>query len=176
MAKWIETRARQILRETQTLRIPVPVDLIAHRLGLEVEGAALGHDVSGVLVVRGGKGLIGYNQADAPVRQRFTIAHEIAHYILHGTEDSGVFIDKGYTAVFKRDGKSTKGEHLREIQANQFAAALLMPADLVRNAVRALRFDFSDERALKELANQFGVSTLAMSLRLANLEIFQSAT
>jgi len=55
----------------------------------------------------------------------FTIAHEIGHFILHHGE-SDLFIDTTYVAF--RDSESTKGENRAEIQANQFAAALLMPA------------------------------------------------
>jgi Zn-dependent peptidase ImmA (M78 family) len=41
-----------------------------------------------MLVVKGERGAIGYNSTHARVRQRFTISHEIAHYLLH-TKKSG---------------------------------------------------------------------------------------
>jgi Zn-dependent peptidase ImmA (M78 family) len=170
--KTIEARAAEVLQKTDALRIPVPVDLVAHRLGLVVEPASLGEDVSGVLVVDGDHGTIGVNKAHPPVRQRFTVAHEIGHFILH-RDRSGLFIDKGYTAVY-RDSTASKGEERGEIQANQFAAALLMPQDLLVEAVEHRGFDLGDEEALADLAREFQVSLQAMTYRLSNLAIFPS--
>jgi Zn-dependent peptidase ImmA (M78 family) len=68
--------------------VPVAIDLVAQRLNLTMEAAALGENVSSMLVVKGERGAIGYNSTHARVRQRFTISHEIAHYLLH-TKKSG---------------------------------------------------------------------------------------
>lgn len=168
----IEDRAAKVLQKAEALRAPVPVDLVAHRLGLVVEATTLGDDVSGVLVVRDGKGTIGVNQTHPSVRQRFTIAHEIGHYVLH-RERSSLFIDKSYTAVY-RDTRSSKGDDRPEIQANQFAAALLMPRELVLAEVEKHGFDLGDEAALERLAEKFQVSLQAMTYRLSNLGIFPS--
>jgi Zn-dependent peptidase ImmA (M78 family) len=127
--------------------------------------------VSGVLVVQDGRGVIGVNASDAPVRQRFTIAHECGHYELH-KERMPVFIDKQFLrpmlAVF-RDGKSSSGEDRLEREANAFAASLLMPEHLVLEEVSRLRLDVEDDAAVDELARRFEVSRQAMSFRLANL-------
>lgn len=168
--KSIEQRAVQLLEEHGAMRAPVPVELIAHRLGLVVESAALGNDVSGLLVVKDGRGTIGVNQTHVPVRQRFTIAHEIGHYVLH-REEAELFIDKGYAAA-RRDRTTSTGEDYGEIQANAFAAALLMPEPLVSAEVDRLAFDLGDEDALEALADKFQVSLQAMTFRLSNLEIF----
>lgn len=163
----IEAQAQQLLEESDSLQLPVPVDRVAAHLGLQVEVALLGDDVSGVLVVDQGKGTIGINIAHAEVRQRFSIAHEIGHFVLHQTK-APLFIDKTYT-VYRRDEHSSTGEDLQEIQANQFAAALLMPEALVRQETAKTGFDLGDEIALGSLAATFAVSTQAMSFRLANL-------
>jgi len=63
-----------------------------------------------------------YNDPHPLVRQRFSIAHEIGHFILHQKQGQ-LFIDKTYK-VFLRDQLSSSGENIQEIQANQFAAAL----------------------------------------------------
>ncbi len=141
-------------------------------MGLSLLPAELGDDISGVLVVEGNSGTIGYDPTQAPVRQRFTIAHEIGHFVLH-TSTSGVFIDKRYTAVFRRDQDSATGEHLEEIQANQFAASLLMPEDLLLSELRNHHFDLGDEQGLRELADRFQVSAQAMSIRLSGLGVFR---
>src|SRR5690606_22147980 len=101
-------------------RVPVPISMVAHRLGLATEAVVLKEDMSGMLVVEGDVGAIGYNASHAPVRQRFTIAHEIAHYVLHAknkNQRSRVFIDRYVT--FRRDQKSSKGEDHEGVQANQ---------------------------------------------------------
>jgi hypothetical protein len=47
----VEGRAEQVLRKTNTYRKPVPIEVLAHRLNLTTEPAALGQSVSGILVV-----------------------------------------------------------------------------------------------------------------------------
>jgi Zn-dependent peptidase ImmA (M78 family) len=163
----IEVKAHKLLEDHNCLRRPVPLDVLAHRLGLRVQPAILSDDISGVLVLDGNMGTIGVNSSHAPVRQRFTIAHEIGHYELHRTS-SRLFIDKAYPA-FLRSEASSSGEDRQEVQANQFAAALLMPADLVRAEARKSGFDLADESSLAGLADAFQVSRQAMSFRLANL-------
>lgn len=170
--KEIEDQAAQLLERAQALRLPVPVELVAHRLGLTVEPAPLGEGVSGVLVISDGSATIGVNQSHPAVRQRFTVAHEIGHYLLH-RKSGDLFIDKAYTAVF-RDTKSSAGEDRIEVQANLFAAALLMPQDLVLREIRHCKFDLGDEDALEQLAATFNVSQQAMSYRLSNLGVFPS--
>ena len=151
----------------------MPVDIVAHRLNLEVEAAPLGEGVSGVLVVNDKAGTIGYNATQSVVRQRFTIAHEIGHYILHAAEAKDpLFIDKQYTASYRRDAASAKGEDIQEIQANSFAASLLMPEDLLLQELERMRFDMVDEDALIQLSDKFEVSTQAMSIRLGGLGVF----
>jgi Zn-dependent peptidase ImmA (M78 family) len=167
----IEAQARRILHEAGIVAVPIPIEKLAFRIGLNVEAVDLGDEVSGVLILNNGTGTIGYNWAHPHVRQRFTIAHEIGHYVLHQADDQ-LFIDRQYTAVFRRDQDSSSGEHRREIEANRFAAALLMPENLVLKEISRLDFDLGDERALTDLASKFQVSTQAMSLRLSNMGIF----
>lgn len=175
MKQKIEEKAEEILRTTGSFQIPIQVDVVAHRLGLQVQAAILGEDISGILVVDGGQGTIGYNQHQAEVRQHFTIAHEIGHFLLHLDKEghSDLFVDRRYAAIYHRDGRSAAGEDENEREANQFAAALLMPASLLCEEVEKHDFDFGDEEALDLLAKRFQVSTQAMSIRLAALGIFK---
>jgi Zn-dependent peptidase ImmA (M78 family) len=169
----LENRARQVLKQTGIDSVPVPIHLVAKRLGLLVEGAKLGDEVSGILVVEGGRGVIGYNIAHPLVRQRFTIAHELGHYVLHSS-DSTLFIDEHYFAAF-RDRRSGDGTDAREREANSFAACLLMPAHLLKHAIENRRLDLGDEDGLGELARLFQVSSQAMMFRLANLGLLPIA-
>jgi hypothetical protein len=100
----VEERAEQVLWKTDTYREPVPIELLAHRLKLTTEAASFGQDVSGMLVVENERGAIAYNSTHSHVRQRFTVAHEIAHFVLHLKKNrrSQLFIDR--YVVFRRDG------------------------------------------------------------------------
>jgi Zn-dependent peptidase ImmA (M78 family) len=167
-SKAIERKAEALL--TRFKEPPIPVNVVAQLLGLEVEPADLGDDVSGILVVSGDRGVIGFNKAHPLVRQRFTIAHEIAHFVLHRSEHS-LFIDKHYRAFFRNE-KSAKGTDWRERAANAFAAALLMPEGMARRAAKVHEFELGDEDGpVEELARAFQVSTQAMTFRLVNLGI-----
>lgn len=173
-AETIEQRAIEVLQNTAMWDVPIPVSDIAMCLGLDLEEMELGDEVSGILVVGNGTGAIGYNVIDSPTRQRFTIAHEIGHYILH-KEDQELFIDKEYAATFRRDESSASGTNYHEIQANRFAAALLMPRELVISEFENLAFDLGGEETLLELAKRFGVSAQAMSIRLSGLGLLEEA-
>jgi Zn-dependent peptidase ImmA (M78 family) len=169
----LETRAEKTLRDTDTYRVPVAIDVVARRLNLTMEAAALGENISGMLVVKVGRGAIGYNSAHARVRQRFTISHEIAHYLLHTkkSEKAQLFIDRHVT--FRRDENSSAGVDRDEVEANQLGAALLMPRGLVQQEIERHDLNLDDEEAISLLAKRFHVSTAAMSNRLVNLRMLR---
>jgi len=168
----LEQRANDVLTSLNAYDLPVPLEVVAHRLGLVVERVPLGEGISGVLVVSEGRGRIGVNSEQPTVRQRFTIAHEIGHFLLH-REDSDLFIDKTYVAF--RDSESAKGEERAEIQANQFAAALLMPAQLVQRELSDELVDLAATDTIDQLAARFGVSVQSMAFRLENLGLMSKS-
>jgi len=169
----VDQHAEKILRETETYKVPVPIEVVAQRLNLKTEAAALGDNVSGMLVVEDDRGAIGYNSSHARVRQRFTVAHEIAHFILHLKKNrrSQLFIDP--FLIFRRDDNSATGNDKEEVQANRFGAALLMPATLLRKEIKKHGLDLDDEDALSFLAKRFHVSTVAMTYRLNALGLLR---
>ena len=169
----LEQHAEQILRQTDTYRVPVAIEVLAHRLKLTTEAAALGDNISGLLVVENGRGAIGYNSEHPPVRQRFTVAHEIAHYLLHVKQNrpSQLFIDR-YVA-FRSDAVSSTGNDRDEVEANRLGAALLMPEGLVRAEIKKHDLDLDDDAAVALLAKQFYVSTAAMTNRLTSLRLLR---
>lgn len=163
----IERKATRLLREAGIDGVPVPVDEVASNLGIDVQFADLDEGCSGVLV-RGKSGkrpVIGVNWADHPNRQRFTIAHEIGHYLLH--KGSPVFVDTGHSVSFRSTAGS--GSRREEVEANWFAAALLMPKGKVEAAFADCEFGVTDDDDLRALATQFGVSRQAMAIRLSVL-------
>ncbi|MGO9603122.1 MAG: ImmA/IrrE family metallo-endopeptidase [Candidatus Binataceae bacterium] len=168
----IERRTFELLRKFGLTRPPVDVLLIAKEKGIRVEMTDFGADCSGVLVRKDGRAVIGVNWTDPPVRQRFTIAHELAHYDLHGGD---TYVDRGQYIVQFRDSSSGSGSKIEEREANQFSAALLMPSSWIREAFLAQPFDLTDDEGLRTLATKFEVSTQAMSYRLGNLRLLEMA-
>jgi hypothetical protein len=129
-------------------RLPVPIDQIADdHFGLLVRerspeemasapGAPeldSGQSLSGLLLA--GPGEIWVNAAEArewPPRRRFTIAHELGHWVMHRREgQQSLFCRHGSVEPSERD-ESPPEQLTHEDEANIFAAALLMPADLMR--------------------------------------------
>lgn len=107
------------------------------------------------------------------MRQRFTIAHEIAHFLLHVKKNnkSQLFIDRSVT--FRRDENSATGDDNHEVEANQLGAALLMPRELVQQEIKKHDLDLDDEDAISFLAKRFQVSAAAITNRLANLRMLR---
>lgn len=172
--QYIEKKADEVLEQTNSMSMPINIKSVAEKLGLQVVPYELGDDISGVLLVKDGRTTIGYNlkQVGNIVRTRFTIAHELGHYILKH-ERGGLFVDdykRHFAATFRNEESST-GEDIQEREANAFAAAILMPKKILINKVSTHRLDFTDDKNLKSLADEFKVSQIAMSYRLANLGI-----
>ena len=112
---------------------------------------------------RGSDVTILVNQSDPPFRKRFTIAHELGHIYLHLQSD-GEFVDT-QVDLFRDTGETADNlspERAMEVQANQFAAGLLMPSELVRS-------QFQTCSRVDELARIFNVSEEAMGIRLSRL-------
>ena len=137
---------------------PVPVDSIAEDLlGLRVGEAEMA--VSGLLVPAARE--VWLNAAEAaqsPARRRFTLAHEIGHWVCQVREGRGAPIH----CRLEPGGPPVADPAERE--ANVFAAELLMPEDAVRRAV-------ARGAAATDLEALFGVSPPAMAWRLYNLGI-----
>src|SRR5437868_411530 len=75
--------ALELLARLGTTTVPVPVESIAKQVGALVTYEALDSDVAGILFRDETRKVIGVNSAHAVVRQRFTIAHELGHLLLH---------------------------------------------------------------------------------------------
>jgi Zn-dependent peptidase ImmA (M78 family) len=152
---------------------PIDVERIASELDLEVVHDNLGPGVSGLLVTNSHGACIVVQESDAPNRQRFSIAHEIGHYVLRHQFTAGehVHVDKG-NFVSMRGPSASSGENQMEVEANQFAASLLMPSKLVTSRCRELsRGGVVFDQHVTELANEFRVSEQAMTIRLTTLGI-----
>jgi len=137
---------------------PVDVSGLAKAIGVNVwESDALPNNVSGQILrdpLNGGsKGYsILVRSTDSYVRRRFTVAHELAHFILHRKSIGSVFSDDN----LYRSGLPNQ----QEIEANRYAANLLMPVPLLRKHAQVLGLDAA------KLAPVFEVSEAAMKIRL----------
>ncbi|MBN8853025.1 MAG: hypothetical protein BGO55_14165 [Sphingobacteriales bacterium 50-39] len=167
--KAINAKAKAILSTFNDFLLPIKVEEIAKMRGLKVLPYPLENEVSGILVIEGQLGTIGYNQHESRVRRRFTIAHELGHFELH-RDQSQLFVDKTFKVMFRSTAPSIESSNLRlEREANAFAASLLMPDDLVNAEIENMEFDLGSEESIKELAKRFDVSTTAMYYRMTNL-------
>lgn len=172
--KFIREVAEKLLNKHCPQGVPVDPAQIAEQLGIEVRLEKVDDGLSGFLLrdQKSNRVVIGTNLRHHPNRQKFTIAHELGHFLLH--EAATVHVDErkpGYI-VQRRDSKSSTGEDVFEREANLFAAELLMPAkalakDFQSRAVDILADD--DQAYLKTLADKYGVSTHALTVRLAYL-------
>ena len=167
--KAICERAKSLLDENKVTAPPVSVERIAKKLGARLRFSPLDDELFGMIYVKDGEPIIGVNSLHHPNRQRFTIAHECGHLLFHKEEiTKEVHIDKGFPMLM-RDSVSAAGINEMEIQANLFAAELLMPVPLLIEAIGNQPFDIDDESAVSTLAKTFKVSPSAMRYRLGNL-------
>jgi Zn-dependent peptidase ImmA (M78 family) len=144
----------------ETAAYPVDPVGVARSLGINVFQAPLTNTLSGMIAkVSADAGTdIVVNSEHAPVRQRFTVAHELGHYVALTSDPERASMP----FIHRRDTLSACGTDSEEIFANQFAAELLMPRAEVLNS-RRMGLD------LYRLAARFHVSVDAMSYRLKNL-------
>ncbi len=151
-------------------KAPVDVEAVTARLRLKLIYMDLGDDVSGLLISKGDSTVIAVQESDHPNRQRFTIAHEIGHYCLRHQFEQGehVHVDRGHL-ITPRNSRSSTGADPKEIEANQFAACLLMPSKLLSRSIEKLKLDSLRDDHVEKLAREFGVSEQAMTIRLSTL-------
>ncbi|MBO9682366.1 MAG: ImmA/IrrE family metallo-endopeptidase [Flavisolibacter sp.] len=165
--------AQDLIREHSLLATPIKVEDIARSMGIKVIPYPLEQNMSGLLVLEKNSAVIGYNQNEARVRRRFTVAHEIGHYVLHRDKsDRQVFVDKNFKAMFRSFESANEPTVAKlETEANVFAACLLMPETLVREEVGKTELDLGGEDSIRDLAKIFDVSSTAMHYRLLNLNL-----
>ncbi|HEX4334361.1 MAG TPA: ImmA/IrrE family metallo-endopeptidase [Polyangiaceae bacterium] len=167
----VRRRAERLLVECgEEDSIPINLEKIARILGLDLIKTDLADDVSGLLIADGEHTRICVRKQDALVRQRFTIAHEIGHHELaHQFGDNEhVHVDRGHV-IRMRSPRSSTGEDRMEIEANQFAASLLMPEKAVRSVVMRAGHAPVSDTVVTDLARAFKVSEQAMTIRLTVL-------
>lgn len=169
----IDRHAAELLASYGVTAPPVHVEQIAISKGIQVVRSAAEWNESGFLLRDNERVIIGVNSRNSSKRQRFTIAHELGHWCLH--EGKPLIVDQS-VMINKRDDVSSQATDVEEIDANHFAAELLMPKQFVADAVRRhMRTGIgSREELVTTLARDFDVSTDAMGWRLINLGVLSS--
>jgi Zn-dependent peptidase ImmA (M78 family) len=166
MADKIADTVETLLQKFNVRHPPVPVDKIVRKLNLLLASLPADDEISGAIVRKDGRVVIAVNPAHHINRQRFTIAHELGHYFLHeGLEEH---VDENFRVAW-RNADSSKAINWVEIQANRFAAELLMPTSFLQSDLDAL--DRIDKRTVALLATKYVVSPEAMKIRLSQLGI-----
>lgn len=143
--------ARKLVVEAGIMQPPVSLHKIITHLqslhDLEVFSYALGENISGVSVLEEESITIGYNQREGWYRRRFTIAHEIGHFLMgHQHQEESPEVEG------MRDP--------RETEADQFAAELLLPLKHFKTDYKAGTKD------LQTLSQKYQVSRSAVSVKI----------
>lgn len=144
-------------------KFPIAVGAIAKDLGIHVKVSTLPAGISGEIKDEKGVIVIRVNRHDTKERQRFTLAHEIAHFLLHRDRiGDGITDDILYRS---------KLSDFMEIQANRLAADILMPGHLLERKLLELTQDVElrDEQKIERLAEVAGVSTTAIKIRIGKI-------
>ena len=148
------------------------MDRIAKRNGIKIRYEPLDDDLSGMIFLKDNQAVIGVNAHHRPNRQRFTIAHELGHFFLHSDVlKQGAHVDTMIT-MLKRDQNAALGTVNIEVEANQFAAELLMPKKFVRDYLireGIAQTAVADDTVVENLAKAFRVSVSSMAIRLATI-------
>ncbi|PYE89963.1 ImmA/IrrE family metallo-endopeptidase [Phyllobacterium leguminum] len=141
---------------------PVDVETLSHALGVPVHYANLDNDTSGMIEKTGPNEFRIIVNANHPeTRQRFTIAHELGHYMLHRhLIGDGIDENRAYRSSVNGIYKNRNIGPAQETQANKFAVSVLMPDGLL-NIVR----DNPNYNSPAARARALGVSEQAYCIR-----------
>lgn len=169
--KYIKEVVEDIVLRLKITDAPVNVEAVAKSYHIGVNRRAADDKLSGFILRDPNKSaIIGVNSNHHPNRQRFTIAHEIGHYLLHKGDIIHVDSEKRAFEINFRGVEASKGVDDQEKEANLFAAELLMPKSLLDKDLKCLgQMDLLNEEVIESLAKQYKVSVAALTFRLSNL-------
>lgn len=151
-----------LINQFKSRQPPIDVEGLAAALGVEVKYSFLDPDTSGVIErVNGDKFRILVNATHPHTRQRFTIAHELGHYMLHRhLIGEGIADNRAYRSDHKARYRNTDIGPTQETQANKFAVSILMPD----SALAAVNHD-NQHNSPAAKAKALGVSEQAYCIR-----------
>lgn len=154
--KFARDAARQLLKTAKISSYPIKLKDIAKNFpDLIIDGEELEDEISGMQATYKGVSFIRYNTNHSTKRNRFTVAHELGHAVL------------GHTQECNRNLLTSKNP--QEIEANQFAAELLTPLELLQKAVVTAS-------TVEQLAKAFWVSKDSMNWRVLETGLYKRLT
>lgn len=162
-------RLAETIREGLELDLPVKIEEAVERLGGTLEFAPLDSKIEALVQKNGERFKIIVRDTNPPKRNRFSVAHELGHLFLH----MGYLLDpdKWTNAQEYTDSVYFRyGHGVEEDEANEFAAAFLMPESEFKNAVQTAAEN--GECSLEDIAKFFDASTAAVSRRGRILGVF----
>lgn len=160
----------KILSENQVAAAPIPVVAIARNLGFSVYKMKFkDRNIAGIMADAAipvspfrEKRVMVINREDYPTRQNFTVAHEIAHFVLHCSSSNNFY--ERYMHDVDKDQKSDV-----EKMADSFAANLLMPERMVREYISTFPSTATLAELVFGITDKFFVSAKAANRRLIEL-------
>ena len=171
----VENRVRQELERIDHYRLPINPVRVANRLGIEVYLSTFGQGpITGMVETNGGRAEIFVLDSESPYRKKVTVAHELAHYFLHLTQDgaikNGRIQDRAIDLFWSKEpAAAVSDDWQREIEANWFAAELMMPTKFVKE-------EWARNPSIPSLARIFVVTEEAIGYRVADLNLWVPAT
>lgn len=148
-------KAKQVLNENFILEPPIDVYELARNNGIEIIEQLFPNNyknVSGFINIEDDHPVMYVNANDSQNRRKFTVAHELGHWILHEI----LIREDPKKAVLLRVALGANTDIL-EKEANAFAAELLVPMDIFSK--------LKNNKSVKQLAELFQVSTDVIGYR-----------
>ena len=169
--KEVVRRAKNFCNKYSIKSYPVDIIKLCNQVGLKVFEEYLPAEVSGFIIIQndsipkyGINKVVVVNLQDSPTRRRFTIAHELAHFVLHRDESELLYAH--------RDAGQN---NYIEQEANLFASNILMPEELVKAELSKCQHQYfgniPNHIKTKYIANVFAVSESAAAVRLSLLNV-----
>ena len=144
--------ARNLLKKARINSYPILIKEIARQIPeLHIDGQEMEDGISGLEATYNGVSFVRYNLRHSAKRNRFTVAHEIGHLLLGHSDNN--------------DSTSLGSKNPKEIEANQFAAELLTPLEMLKIAIH-------QHKTVSGLAAAFWVSKEEMNWRVLETNLY----
>ena len=145
-----------ILTSNSSEQYPLDIEKIIKNHNIDICKEDMDYDISGYIEKRETKWIIGINKYHSRQRQRFTLAHEFAHYVLHRhTIQNQKHQDM---ALFR-----TNEVNSIETEANEYAGELLIPDAKFKECLN------NGVTKISDLADNFDVSISAIRYKAYRL-------
>lgn len=137
-----------ILEESRKMPYPLDIEALIKKYQIKILKEDMDYDISGYIEKRGKNWMIGINKYHSKKRQRFTMAHELGHYVLHR---NNIGIKHEDMVLFRNNEVNPM-----EVEANNFASELLIPREEFKKHIA------DGVTKISDLSEKFDVSISAI--------------